>query len=352
MNTLRFETQIDDLTGFRADAVLGDTVFQALMKLRDLRRLRVALLEMARIASEKKSRHCILLLDDPAITETRVREEWEGFQAILKTDLRGRLALVIHREDTPAIIFGKLKAGEHRAVETVVDHVRRHAQQPVRRSSEAFFDILRVLLVHWIRRTGPISLKELGRESGFSYPTIAGALEKLEQHLTRHSDRSVELRSFPHDAWFKLVAQASSVRSSVVYADRSGRPRPPSILQDRLRELRRGDVAVSGVLGARHYVPGLDLTGTPRLDIVHHTERLDETHDWILKLDPALKPAERGEAPQVVVHTLVRPVSFFMKGVNGILWADEIECLLDLHEARLEPQALEFLERITSGLNA
>jgi hypothetical protein len=108
-------------------------------------------------------------------------------------------------------------------------------------------------------------------------------------------------------------------------------------LLDRLRELRGGDVAVSGVLGARHYVPGLDITGAPRLDIVHHSERPQVTLDWILKLDPALKPAGPGEAPHVVVHTLVRSEPCFTAEGNGTLWADEIECLLDLYAARLEP---------------
>ena len=351
MSVLRFEIPIDDLAGFHADAVLGNTVFQVLSKLRDLRQLRAALLEIARFATSEKKRHCILLLDDPVITESRIRDEWTGFHAVIKTELLSRLTLIIHNGGAEAVIFGDLTARQRDALQTVLDHARQHAQKPVKRSSEAFFDILRVLLVNWIRRTGPITLKELGTQSGFSYPTIAGALRRLEQDLIRHSDRRIELRHFPRDAWFALVAQSSMVRWSVGYADRSGRPRPPAILHARLRELHLEDVAVSGVLGARHYVPGLDLVGTARLDLVHHAKRPDETHDWILKLDPALKPVGRGEAPHVVVHTLARPVPFFTAEGNGTLWADEIECLLDLHAARLEPQALEFLERITSGLN-
>jgi hypothetical protein len=40
-------------------------------------------------------------------------------------------------------------------------------------------------------------------------------------------------------------------------------------------------------------------------------------------------------------------VTFFQKSDDGMVWADEVECLLDLHEARLESQALEFLELLT-----
>lgn len=69
--------------------------------------------------------------------------------------------------------------------------------------------------------------------------------------------------------------------------------------------------------------------------------------DILLRLDPALKPAERGEPPLVVIHSLYRPVSFFTKDGKETPYADEIECLLDLHEARLESLALEFLDKIT-----
>jgi hypothetical protein len=49
------------------------------------------------------------------------------------------------------------------------------------------------------------------------------------------------------------------------------RPRSPEVLLQRLSELNRSDIAVGGVLGARHYFPGLDLVGTPRLDLVVHS---------------------------------------------------------------------------------
>jgi hypothetical protein len=44
-----------------------------------------------------------------------------------------------------------------------------------------------------------------------------------------------------------------------------------------------------------------------------------------------------------VIHALRRAESLFQPGEDGLPWADPVECLLDLHEARLESQALEFL---------
>ena len=147
-----------------------------------------------------------------------------------------------------------------------------------------------------------------------------------------------------------LVAQAGKVRASIGYADRSGRPRSPESLLNRLRDLGRDDIAVGGVLGARLYLPGLDIIGTPRLDLVLHRNTSNEMTDplvWIRRLDPALKPAERGEPCQVVVHTLLRPESFFSELQDRLHYADEVECLLDLHESRMEQQALEFLDSLS-----
>jgi hypothetical protein len=349
---LCYQVPLDDLPAFRADAISGDSVFEVLIEPRDVRRLRVALMEMARVSSGYLERRGIILIDEPRMSEARLLSEWEGINTIFKKEILHRMALVIRRKGSPDRIVGKLTANELKSIDSVFEHVRLNSLQPLRRQTEAFLDILRALLVGWFRRTGPHAIKQLCEQTGFSYPTISIALEKLEPHLVRHSDRSVELRSFPRDAWFKLVAQAERVRSSKSYSDRSGRPRSSEVFVDRLRELRRDNIAVSGVLGARHYVPGLDLTGTPRLDLVLHANRRGESHHFLHAIDPALKPSERGEAPQVVIHTLFRPVSFFETDAKGRVWADEVECLLDLHEARLESQALEFLERLTSGSKA
>jgi hypothetical protein len=45
----------------------------------------------------------------------------------------------------------------------------------------------------------------------------------------------------------------------------------------------------------------------------------------------------------MAVHFIRRPESLFVQGAGKTLWADPVECMLDLHDARLEPQALEFL---------
>lgn len=291
--------------------------------------------------------HGVLVLDEPRIGDDRLREEWHGIEVLFRPEIMERITLVIRREDAPDHVLGPLSDVERNCIGPVSERARQRVLRPMRRPSEAFFDILRVLLVHWFRKSGPLTSKELAEETGFSYPTIANALERLESRLNRHSDRRIELSTFPQDAWFKLVAQADKARASQGFTDPSGRPRSPEVLLERLRDLGREDIAVAGVPGARHYLPGLDLIGTPRLDLVVHARRMSGPPDFLRRLDPALKPAVRGEPCQVVVHTLFRPESFFSRPEDGIRWADEVECLLDLHEMRLESQALEFVERLT-----
>lgn len=347
MSDLEFEPKIGDRLGFRADALIGHSVFEVLTDLRDLRHLRSTLMGLAKILLVDSRFHGILILDEPQISEDRLQDEWHGIQALFRPEIMEQITLVVRREDTPDQIVGPLTDIEQNCIESVCERSRKRAFRPMRRPSEAFFDILRVLLVHWFRKSGPLTSKELAEQTGFSYPTIANALERLEPRLIRHSDRRVELGAFPKDAWFKLVAQSEKARASKGYADHSGRSRSTEVLLDRLRDLGRDDIAVAGVLGARHYLPGLDLVGTPRLDLIVHARRAAGPSNFLRRLDPALKPAERGEPCQVVVHTLFRPEPFFSTPEDGIRWADEVECLLDLHEARLESQALEFLDRLS-----
>lgn len=347
MSDLKFDVSFNDLPGFRANAVWKDSVFKVVADVCDLRRLRSAMVEMGRIAAHGKN--AILILDEPHITYQRLTAEWEGIRNLFQPHILELLTLYIRcgAGDWSESLGRPLTAEEEDVADEVLKHERQKSPRPPRSSSEAFFDILRVLVVHWFRKTGPLTSKELAEQTGFSYPTIARALAQLQPGLIRHSDRRVELSAFPKEAWFKLLAQADKARASRGFTVPSGRPRPPEVLLERLRELKRDDIAVAGVFGARHYLPGLDLAGTPRLDLVMHTRGIDAPPIFLRRLDPALKPVERGEPPQVVIHTLYRPEPLFTRSNKGEIWADEAECLLDLHEMRLEPQALEFVERLT-----
>ena len=80
--------------------------------------------------------------------------------------------------------------------------------------------------------------------------------------------------------------------------------------------------------------------GDPRLDISMHCpgDRMDP--NFVEKLDPALKREEDPTAPaSLVIHAIRRKEAYFTKCDEGLSIADPVECMLDLHELRLEPQA-------------
>lgn len=183
--------------------------------------------------------------------------------------------------------------------------------------------------------------------AGCSYPTVASALRMVRHCLVRHSDRKVELERFPKEEWARMVAVSEKARGTVRFADRSGQPRSAESLLRRLQRLERADIAVGGVVGAKHYHPALDLVGIPRLDLSLHCWRNEANWSFVERLDPGLARTDRRDEPaSLVVHLVRRKKSLFEQGTDGLLYADRVECLLDLHEARLESQAQELLEAL------
>jgi hypothetical protein len=350
MKTLRYEAPIANLPGFRADAVMGNTVFEVLIEPRDVRRLRTTLMEMARIASEgTASRRVVLVLAEPRITESRLQAEWDGAGSVIRPELFDRMSMAIRLCSK----WTGIPASPPRSQLAVLDQIlkHKHTRKPTRssRGSEAYYEILRILIHQWLLGKGPITIKSLMEISGTSHPTVSKSLKRMAHCLRRHSDRSVELRFFPRDEWARLLAVSGEVRDTVGFADRSGQARSPEALLRRLAKLERNDIAVGGVLGARHYQPSLDLVGDPRLDLSVHSARKVVDLSFVEQLDPALeKTTQRDQSPTLVVHTIRRAASLFQPGKGGLHWADPVECLLDLQEVRLESQALEFLNSFTA----
>lgn len=344
MKEIRFEYPIENFPGFLADAAWGDTVYEVLVETKDARRLRTALMEMARVAASDKVRRAVLVLEEPAITESRLREEWQGAASVIRPELFGHLAMAIRQSGKWSGIPVSPDTGEVPVLDEILRHEISRRPAPSGRNSEAHYEILRILIYQWLLGRGPFAINSLMKISGTSHPTVSRSLDRLDHYLKRHSDRSVELRIFPREEWARLLAVSDDVRGTVRFADRSGQPRSPESLLRRLGQLRLPAMAVGGVLGAKHYQPALDLIGNPRLDICLHAGRKAADLSWVERLDPGLeRTVRRDESPALVIHTLRRAESLFQPGADGLPWADPVECLLDLHEAGLESQALEFL---------
>jgi len=200
-------------------------------------------------------------------------------------------------------------------------------------------------------RTGPVAPGDVQDAVGCAYRTVIRAVERLGRVVERTSDGSILLSAFPIDAWPGIVAESSGARSTHLYSDASGQPRSPESLLRRLEHLGRSDVAVGGVLGAARVLPELDIVGTPRLDITVHGPTRNPDVEIARSLDPGLVLTDaHTRPPTLAVHFLRRQESLFERDHNqNVAWADPIECLLDLYEARLDAQARQFLQHIAES---
>jgi hypothetical protein len=341
---IQYDAQVEHPRDHRVDALIDGTVVEVRFEPKESSRLRGAFMEMAQIAMSKDVRSVLLVIVEPVITDDRIRAEWESAKGVMRGEVRDRLAVVVIRQgqysgfpDTPPQEMRPL-------IEEVIQNVAARTRFRHPRYLGTYHDILHILIHQWLRRTGPVQIQWLAAAAGCTYPTVATALERLKHCLHRTSDRRVELRYFPREEWARLVANSDDVRMTARFVDTSGQPRSAESLLRRLERLKREDLAIGGVWGAKHYFPDLDLVGHPRLDISLHCPRREVDWSFVQQLDPALTRAKsRDESPRLVVHLVHRAESLFEKDKSGNYWADPVECLLDLHESRLEPQAQEFL---------
>lgn len=313
---------------------------------RAARILRAELMAMAGAAARDPSRTRTLRLVHPGLSETRLQQEWSAAAEALRPEVLALLSVQAVFPDGHSRVFG----GTGRTV----PHVGMADDAPrtggVRLPSRDLSFVVEKLLVWaWLTRSGPLTRKWLEGTAGCSYPTVASVVRRLGSAVHRHPDRRIELRYLPHEEWSRLLAFSGEARSVMRFADRSGRPSTAAAMLRRLATLPLAGVAVGGVAGARHYHPDLDLVGLPRLDLSVHCPGRSADVGFVEQLDSALKELnDPGEPAQLVLHFVRHKEPLFTPSSNALPWADPIECLLDLHEARLEAQALEFLEALKS----
>ncbi len=319
---------------------------RSLVGLDAVRTLRAEVMAMAEAAHEAKARQ-LLCLVSPRMTEERIGEEWRLAGQVLRPEVVRRLSVhVVHADgrgrsfgDIPESIAADLcRAGERR--EPRVGTVRLPAP-------DYSFIILKLFVYAWLTRRGPVTARWLGDTAGCSYPTVASATRRIARVVSRRPDRRLELREFPRQEWSRVLTLAEDARSTMRFADRARQPRTASSLAERLQHLRPEGVAIGGVLGARHYDPELDLMGLPRLDVSILSPGREADIAFVRQLDPALEAtSDPAEPARLVVHFVRHRESLFEAEANGLPWADPVECLLDLHEARLEPQAAQFVRAV------
>jgi len=328
------------------DAEIDSTFVKVKSGLSAVRNLRAGLLDLAYALQSHPHHRELLALVESNISPVRLQREWDLARKTLRPEWTDRLGIVLFQNGSfrgypelpPASFLARLKE----AVGPETSHAGHRMRRPDYSS-----ETLKVLIYFWFLQKEPATSRRLQEILGCTYPTVAKVLTKLSPYLLRTSDRSIGLASFPRTAWSTLLAREEDVRQTKRFIDRSGQQRTPENLARRLAKLGRSDLAIGGVLGARSHYPNLDLLGTPRVDITVHCpgHRLDLS--FVSRIDPGLSPARSASEPAtLVVHVLRRKEAWFEPLPAGGWRADPVECLLDLHEARLEAQAAEFFNAL------
>jgi hypothetical protein len=171
----------------------------------------------------------------------------------------------------------------------------------------------------------------------------------------------VELTKYRSSDWAALLSAMSAVYPAQEFVDATGHAGAVEGLLARLRKRAPAHVALGGVQAARYWDPGLDLHGTPRVDLVVHLPEeasdgevfLAERGDFVGRLDPALKPrdgVQRRGAPVLMVHPIRRRRALFARQEREPLpWASPVETIYHLTQMGLAAQADALVAKLTAG---
>lgn len=322
------------------DLQTDTAVVEVKSRLATIRDLRAALVKLVLLLDRAPEKHGYLYLVEPRIGASRLQDELSGFKSALRTGIAKRLHLVVENEKTlekPAFI----QNGDWEALKSYIEATARRDTVLPRADKQS--EVFRVILLQWLLGEGPMTSKWLEDAVGCNFRTVTATVDRLGPAIRRYSDRRIELKYFPEEAWHELLIAAPKVRATILYEDRSDQPRSPDSLFQRLNRQRLEGVAVGGVLGASRIYPDLDITGPPRLDLTIRAPGKSADLSFVQQLDPALKKTRNRHKPaRLALHFVRRVNPFFETAVDGGLWADPVECLLDLNETRLTAQASAF----------
>ncbi len=311
--------------------------------------IRSAILQLADALSRNVAQQGFLLLVDSYVSRKRINEEWALIQRILNPDIAERLNIYLKRGERvngwPRDPNEEMSAHLIRAVKEA------SAEAGMRLPKTDYFSvILKILLLNWLGHSSQkpevMTMKRLGELAGCSYPTVASSIDRLKGFLQHSYSEGIQLRRFPSEEWHSMILGADKIRTTQRLVDRSGQPRRPKFLMDRLAKMRLDYIGVGGVPGALAVYPDLNITGSPRLDICIHAPGKIADVDFVKKLDPALElTKDQMEPALVVLHFVRSEYSYFEQHLPGIKRAGWVECMLDLHEMRLGEQADEWLHQ-------
>lgn len=321
-------------------------VKSGIFTVRDLRSILVGAAYDLKLTPESRY---LCVLADSKFTSARLKSELQAFKGIIFPQVAERIYLALFNQKEGFVYFPEDECDIPKIELSQFIH-EQVALTGKRSPGATRSTVLNLLVLQWLNRGEPQTTEALCQASGASYPTVFNAIKQLEAEnlIARQSDRRVSLKWFPENLWKRWVVDGEG-RKSLRFRDRSGQPRTPEDLAERLQRLNLPNVAIGGVIGAKHYYPKLDLTGSPRLDLVVHGGVKSDL-EFIKKMDPALAQMNSLVEPaNVVVHFLPRAESMFIKDSNGSVLADPIECLANLYQGGLDYQGEDMLSALITN---
>lgn len=314
--------------------------------------LRALLLKLAyRLNSDDK--RGIVLLNEPILTNDRIDREWAFAEQTLRADVLRKI-IIVRRDgrqlsgwpEKPDDVLADLIGTLLRSEEKTTSGCR--LPRP-----DAPSIVLRILVDRWLSGNEPVTTARLMELSGFSYPTVARALEQYEDALDRTRDRRVHLAHFPETHWHALIVNADPVRATLRYRDVSGTSLSIEHMLSRIDWDQSPALALGGARAARVIYPQLDLVGDSRLDLCVHAPGNHVNLQFVEGMNSALQRIEPSAGRcDLALH--------FVRSANPMFWLDghlagegpplarPAEVLLDLSELGYIRQAEEmrrFLER-------
>ena len=333
----------------KPDFVTPTAIIELKRGLSALRELRNSLIELAVSLVHHSEKRGYLLMVDPRLSRDRLASEMKEIKLTLLPEVSKRLSLVIAKSGEIQWHSDEVPLEDVKILQRFVDEsVESGVLLP---SPEKQDEVIFVLLWHWINRNrerDPLTSQWLQETVGCNYRTVTAAIDRLGPAIKQFSNRKVALKYFPEQQWKRILAVENKVRATIRYADTSDQPRSPESLLKRLRQFHRDDIAVGGVFGAKHYYSNLDIVGAPRLDLCLHVPGGRVDLEFVNQLDPALEQTrDPNRFASLALHFLRRKKPLFDRDNDGFFWADQVECLMELYDARLEQQALEFQNYLT-----
>lgn len=306
-----------------------------LRRLRNTRDLRAEMLGLAGALAGNRS-HGRLIVVDPVVSKTKVRAEWERLLPAIEADVSARMALVIEQpSDSPT--------GRRRVATTLL---------PIERPNYRY-EVFRLLLGAALKDDGPQPFQGLLDMIGASQTPVRAALAALKRaDVAKRWGRGVEVDA--QDISIERLAKIGALPQTLRFRfERGAQIKTPAALLERVLPLLGPAapagweiLALSGTPVAQADVPTVDILGIPRLDLVAHVPRDQQTFDTALVrlLDDGLELEPNVLAPAPLVIALVRADTVFVRdaGIAQAHCACPADVFLALLDIGLREQALHY----------